>query len=58
MKRGKRETQKQREVRRKSGTLPKYRPEAVRRIREAIEGPNDPEAPSDPVKFLEWLHSK
>ena len=33
-----------------------YRDEAVNRILAAKDGPNDPTAPTDPAKFIEWLH--
>lgn len=37
-------------------TPDEYRDEAVNRILAAKDGPNDPTAPTDPAKFIEWLH--
>lgn len=54
MKRGRNETQKQREVRRKGRTLPKYNPEIVRKVKQAAKAPAAP-APSDPDEFIDWL---
>ena len=34
-----------------------YRTEVVERIIDAKNGPNDPTAPADPDKFMEWLHA-
>ena len=39
-----------------SETPDEYRDEAVNRILAAKDGPNDPTAPTDPAKFIEWLH--
>jgi len=34
-----------------------YRPEAVKRILAASYAPPDPNAPTDPDEFLEWLNT-
>lgn len=34
-----------------------YRPEAVKRILAARDAAPDPNAPTDPDEFMEWLHA-